>query len=85
MIYESTFDERMRRTMDRIEEKIQRGEREITLDIHEFQHILGSMVSLNRDRLRVENVLFGTFQSLRQSFNSQPGVPIVMRDKKDGL
>ena len=83
LIYESTFDAHMRRTMDRVEEKIQRGEREITLDIREFQHILGTMVSLEHDRLRMENVLFGSFQSLRQSFNSQPGTPVIIRDPKE--
>lgn len=83
MIYESTFDSRMRRTMERIEEMMHRGEQTITLDIREYQHILGVMVGLERDRLRIENVLFGSFQGLRQSFNSQPGSPIVIRDPKE--
>jgi hypothetical protein len=83
LIYESTFDSSMRRTMERVEEMIQRGQQEITLDIREYQHILGRMVSLERDRMRVESVLFGSFQSLRQSFNSQPGTPIVIRDPRE--
>ena len=83
LIYESTFDRSMRRTMERVEEAIQRGEREITLDIREFQHILGTMIGLEHDRIRLENVLFGSFQSLRQTFNSQPGTPTVLRDVRE--
>ena len=83
LIYESTFDEHMRRTMDRIEETISRGDREIALDVREFQHILGRMVGLERDRLRLENVLFGNYRNFRNNFNSQPGQPIVVRDMKD--
>ena len=85
LIYESTFDEHMRRTMDRVEEMIHRGDREITLDVREFQHILGRMVSLERDRLRLENVLFGSYQNYRSNFNLQPGQPIVIRDMKDSV
>lgn len=83
LIYESTFERRMQRTMDRVEEMIHRGEREITLDIREYQHILALMVSMERDRLRIENVLFGSYQNYRNAFNTLPGAPIVIRDPKD--
>lgn len=82
LIYQSTFDASMRKTMERVEEMIARGEREITLDIREFQHILGRMVGLERDRLRVENVLYGSFQNLRNTLN-EPGAPVVIRDMKE--
>ncbi len=82
LIYESTFDNHMRRTMERVEEMIHRGEQTITLDIREYQHILGKMVGMERDRLRIENVLFGSYQNLRNWFNAQPGQPIVVRDPK---
>ena len=82
MIYESTVDRQMTRTMERVEEMIHDGKREITLDIHEFQHILGMVVSLEHDRLRLENMLFGTLTSLRQSFNNRPSVPQIIRDPR---
>ena len=83
MIYESTYDDRMRRTMDELEEMLQSGRSTITLDIREFQHIIATMVSLNRDRLRMENVLFGKYQSMRQSFNLNPAVPQIIKDPKE--
>lgn len=77
MITESTFDSHMRRTMERLEEKLHSGEREVSLDIHEFLHILSRMVSLEQERDRMAQMLFRTFKGYSDHFNLTPAQPLA--------
>ena len=77
MIFESTFEPSMRRTMERLEEMRARGEKTVTLDINEALHIFGKMVALNQDVLRVQAMLYNNFELLRKYYNSHVQIPLI--------
>jgi hypothetical protein len=75
MITESTFDRHMKKSMERLEEMLHRGERVVEVDIREMLHILGRTVSLAEDRARMEAILFGNLNSYRDHFNRSVSTP----------
>ena len=69
MITESTFEPHMRRTMERLEEKLHRGETTVTFDIREALHIFSKMVALEQDRRRTQEMLYRTFKGYSDHYN----------------
>lgn len=79
MITESTFDPHMRRTMERLEEKLHHGETTVTFDIREALHIFSKMVALEDGRRRAEEMLYRTFKGYSDFYNASPHLqPILM-------
>src|SRR5271163_1959803 len=69
MITESTLDSRMKRTMERLEERLNGGNRTVEVDIHEFLHILSRMIGLEQDRNRMQEMLYRQFRGYSDHFN----------------
>lgn len=77
MITESTFEPRMRRTMERLEEKLHRGETTVHWDIREALHIISRMVALEQDCARAYSMIYGQFKDYRDHFNLRAQSSIV--------
>lgn len=77
MITESTFDKRMRRSMERLEERLARGERTVEIDIRELLHLIGLITSLDEGHRRLEAILFQRVK-LWDDYNSAHLQPIVV-------
>lgn len=87
MITESTFDRHMRRSMERLEEKLNRGERTIEIDIYELLHIFSRMQGLEEDRRRMEAMVYHRLKYLDDHFmmSTMPTQRIVVPDKCQSL
>lgn len=83
LITESTFEPHMRRTMERLEEMLHRGETTVTFDIHEALHIFGKMIGLDQQRQRLEEMLYRTFKGYSDHFNASVNQRIVMPSDKE--
>lgn len=82
LITESTFDSFLRRYMERLEERIHRGEREVTIDIRELLHLLSRLVGTERDRQHLQEMLYRTFKGYSDHFNMTVNrVPMVVKKK----
>ena len=69
LISEGTSDPFYQRTMERLEEKLRRGETDVTFDTYEALHLFSRLIALERDRRHLQEMLYRTFKGYSDHFN----------------
>lgn len=80
LITEGTYDPSLRRSMERLEERLHRGDRVVEMDIRELLHLFSRMVATERDRQRAYEMLNSAFSGYRNYFNAHYQPPPLVRE-----